>query len=99
MDAPTYLPAVTFEQPVAAPFQLSAQTVSIGELMCAPAAWAIVIKYAPMMKFIVNTAQVKPYLNNLTFDTFVNIGVINQKAVDAINQDLSRLPRNEWPVQ
>jgi hypothetical protein len=97
MDAPLYPPAVEFVQPVDAPFVLSTRTVSLGELMTSPAAWAIVLRHAPALGLTVASPQAKPYLSNLTCQTFVDLGLIGRQAVEAINQELGSLPRNEWP--
>jgi hypothetical protein len=99
MDAPTYPPAVAFEQPVAAPYdELSVGIVSLAELMSAPAAWAIVLEHAPAFKFAVSAPQLKPYVTNMTVDSFIQFGVVSQAAVDAINRDFRNLPRSAWPV-
>jgi len=99
MDAPTYPPATAYEPPVAAPYELSVETVSIAELMSAPAAWAIVLKHAPAFKMIVTAPQTKAYLTNFTVDSFVTYGVVSQATIDAIDVDLRQLPRSEWPAQ
>ncbi len=67
--------------------------------MSAPAAWAVVLKHAPMFKFVVGTSQLKPYVTNMRVSSFVSLGMIGQKDVDAIDQDLRQLPRSEWPAQ
>lgn len=98
METPTYPPAAAYEPPVAAPYELSVETVSVAELMNAPAAWAIVLKHSPMFKMVVGSPQTKPYLTNFTVDSFVTYGVVSQKTIDAINADLAQLPRSEWPA-
>ena len=99
MDAPTYPPATAYEPPVAAPYEFSVETVSIAELMSAPAAWAIVLKHAPSFKMIISTPMAKPHLTNFTVDSFVTYGVVTQATIDAIDVDLRQLPRSEWPAQ
>ncbi|CAN7341303.1 hypothetical protein LJR225_001991 [Phenylobacterium sp. LjRoot225] len=98
MDAPTYPPAAAYEPPAAAPYELTVATASLAELMSAPAAWAIVLKHAPMYKMVVSAPHTKPYLTNFTVDSFVTYGVINQKTIDAIDADLRQLPRSQWPA-
>jgi hypothetical protein len=99
MDAPTYPPATAFEPPAAAPYELSVETVSIAELMSAPAAWAIVLKHAPSFKMLVSSPMAKPHLTNFTVDSFITYGVVSQETVDAVDRDLRQLPRSEWPTQ
>jgi hypothetical protein len=99
MEAPTYPPAAAYEAPRATPVErLRVRDVSIAELMTSPAAWAIVMKHAPGVKMIASAPQTKAYLTNFTVDTFVLFGVVNQKAVDAIDADFATLPRNQWPA-
>jgi hypothetical protein len=99
MKAPTYPPAARFETPAPVIYEtLSADILSLADMMSAPAVWAIVLKHAPMFKFTVTTTQLKPYLSNFTFETFANLGLVSPQAIDAINQELRALPRSEWPA-
>lgn len=97
MEAPTYPPMAAFEQPAAAPYELGVESVSLADLMSAPAAWAIVVKHAPALKLAVGSPQLKPQLGNFTVDSFITYGVVTQKTIDAIDAELRQLPRSEWP--
>jgi len=100
MDAPTYPPATAYEPPSVAPYELSLRNVSVAELSSAPAAWAIVVKHMPSMKFVVSTPMAKPHLANMTVVDFA--GFINQAdspAIAAIDEELRRLPASEKPAQ
>lgn len=100
MDAPTYPPAIAFEQPVAAPFELSTRTVSIGELMKMPAAWAIVTEHLPMMKMAVSAPQAKPHLGNMTVVDFAGFGgKVDSAALAAIDEAFRHLPPSEKSAQ
>ncbi|TVV74169.1 hypothetical protein [Sphingomonas solaris] len=97
MEAPVYPPAAAYEQPVAIPpSELRSDVVSLVELMSAPTAWAIVLRHAPVFQALVQALQ--PILSNMTVSSFVNYGVIDQKTVAAIDAELLRLPRSQWPV-
>jgi hypothetical protein len=98
METPTYPPAATYEPPAAAPYELSVESVSLADLMGAPAVWAIVVKHAPALKMAVNSPQLKPQLGNFTVDSFITYGVVNQKAIDAIDAEFRQLPRDQWPA-
>jgi len=97
MDAPIYPPAQSFDPPVAAPFELAVQNVTIAELLGAPAAWAIVLRHAPALKMIVAVPMIQPQLSSMTIDSLMTYGAVNQAAVDAIDAELRQLPRSEWP--
>lgn len=95
MDTPTYPPAQAWEPPVVAPYELSVESASLADLMTRPEAWAIVVKHAPALKMATAAPQLKPQLGNFTVDSFITYGVVNQKAVDAIDAELRQLPRAE----
>ena len=98
MDAPLYPPATSFEQPVQEPWQLSVYNVSLQELMSSPPAWAIVLQHAPILRMTVATPQIQPQLGNMMVGSFITFGgMVSQASVDAIDQDLRRLPRSDWP--
>ena len=97
MDAPIYPPAAEFVPPADAPFVLSMSTASLGELMTAPAAWAIVLKYAPALGLVAASPAAKANLSNLTSQTFVNLGIVTPAMVAAIDRDLARLPHAQGP--
>lgn len=98
MDAPTYPPAAHFEAPAPAPCELSIAWVSLADLMRAPAAWAVVLKHAPMLKLAIGAPQLKPQLGNFTVDSFITYGVVDQKTVEAIDAELRGLPQSAWPA-
>lgn len=98
METPNYPPATAFEPPTEAPYELGVDTASLADLMRSPTAWAIVVKHAPAMMMVVQTPHTKPYLTNFTVETFVQFGVVTKETVEAVDQELRRLPRSEWPV-
>ena len=94
MDAPTYLPAESFDPPVFLPYILTLEDVSLAELMQVPAAWEIVVKHLPALKFAVVSPQLGPQLGNMTvlsLSTFMK-AVGSPEALAAIDRELADLP-------
>ena len=96
MEAPLYPPAVEFIQPSEARVVLSTRTASLGELMSSPAAWGIVLKHAPALATL--AAQPKASLYNSSIASAVTWGIVSRQAVAAIDEELGKLPRSEWPT-
>jgi hypothetical protein len=76
--------------------KLQSDFVSLEELHSAPAAWAIVVKHAPLFNLLVQA--LKPILSNMTVSSFVHYGLITRQMVDEIDADLVKLPRSQWPA-
>jgi hypothetical protein len=94
LDAPTYLPAAAFDPPVFAPYVLRLEDASLAELMQAPAAWEIVVKHLPALKFAVDSPQLRPQLGNmsvLSLSAFMK-AVGSPETLAAINRELATLP-------
>jgi hypothetical protein len=93
MDAPIYPPQTVYEQPVGASAPLSLETFSIDELMRIPAAWDIVLKRVPAVKFIVGAQQAKPHLGNMTLSSLAqHLPNLTPETYAEIDTDLARLP-------
>lgn len=93
MDAPTYPPAAAFEQPVAVPYVLRLENVSLAELLGMPAAWDIVLKHLPFLKLMTGAPMLKPHLGNMTVCSLeVFTKAISPEAVASIDEELARLP-------
>jgi hypothetical protein len=96
MDAQTYAPASAYAEPVPVPIEaLRSDIVSLEELLSAPAAWAIVVKHAPVFNLLAQA--LKPIFSNMTVSSFVHYGLITRQTVDAIDAELIGLPRSQWP--
>ena len=96
MDAPTYPPAVAFEQPASTPHTVSLDSFSLAELMKMPEAWAIVVKHLPSLQRMVGTPMIQPHLGNFTVASVqVFVRSATPEALAAINEELRGLP----PVQ
>ena len=99
MDAPTYPPAQAFEPPVVVPLDaLTTQTASLLTLMSSPAAWAIVVKHAPIADALSHSPMFDAF-GNATVDAFVAFGDVSPDAIVAIDAELAQLPRSQWPSQ
>jgi hypothetical protein len=93
MEAPVYRASVEFEQPIAKPYVLQLDNVSLAELMAVPAARDIVLKHLPSLKMVVGSAMLKPHMGNMTvrsLDVFVKAP--SPDAYALIDEELSRLP-------
>jgi hypothetical protein len=81
---------------MAAPYVLGVESASLAELQKLPEAWAIVIKHAPVYNLLVSMAAVKPYVTNMTVDSFVQYGTVKAEVVAMIDADLKQLPAPKW---
>jgi hypothetical protein len=99
LTAPTYPPAVAFEQPVGSPHLLSLESASLAELMSVPAAWEIVIKHLPSLKLMTGTPMMKPHLRNFTVSSLsAFMPKADPEVYRAIDEELARLPPVEGSV-
>jgi hypothetical protein len=97
--APSYPPAVAFEQPVAAAHVLSLETASLAELMDVPAAWAIVVQHLPSLQQIASSTMIKPHLRNFTVPSLAAFtGGARPEVYAAIDEELARLPPIQAPA-
>ncbi|MGR4863152.1 hypothetical protein [Caulobacter sp. LARHSG274] len=94
LDAPTYVSAPAFEQPVGAPAILSVESFSIEELMRVPQAWAIVLKHVPSVRLVVAAQQAKPHLGNMTLSSFALYLPLTPTTYAAIDAELAQLPKS-----
>lgn len=93
MDTPIYAPAAAYHAPVLQPYILSVDGCAIAELMADPPAWAIVLKYMPGAKFLVQSDEVRKLLDNMTLVDFsVFSGPMDPTVLANINTELARLP-------
>ena len=98
MDAPIYPPAAEFIPPAQVPVPFNLSTASLADVLSAPAAWAIVLKHAPLMAQVMAARQMKAMISNMSVEDLVDFGVLTPAAVEAINRDLAKLPRADWPA-
>jgi hypothetical protein len=93
MDTPIYPPATAYEAPVLQPYVLSVDGCAVAELKSDPAAWAIVLKHMPAIKFLVDVPETQKLLDNMTIVDFsVFSAPIDPKLLASMNAELARLP-------
>jgi hypothetical protein len=96
LDAPIYPPAAAFEQPIAAPYGLRLEDVSLAELMKVPAAWDIVLKHLPWIELMTGAPMMKPHLGNMTVHSLASFGMApTPQVLAAIDEGLAGLPVKE----
>jgi hypothetical protein len=93
MEAPIYPPATAYEAPKLQPYVLSADGCAIAELKSDPAAWAIILKHMPAIKFLVEIPDTQKLLSNMTIVDFgVFSNPIDPKILATMNAELAQLP-------
>jgi hypothetical protein len=93
LEAPIYVPAADFEQPVAAPYVVQLENVSLAELMRNPRAWEVVLEHLPSLKLITASPMLKPHLGNMTVHSLSAFTkVATPEVLAAIDRELARLP-------
>jgi hypothetical protein len=96
LDAPIYRSAAAFEQPIAAPYVLRLENVSLAELMKTPAAWHIVLEHLPWLELMTQSPMLKPHLGNMSVRSLAAFGMApTAKVLAAVDEDLARLPVKE----
>ncbi len=96
--APLYEPATAFHRPTPAPFEFGVNTLSIGELMDAPATHEIVTTHAAWAVPMYQSEAFTPHRFNMTLlDMASFIPGDRSKSLADIDAALKQLPRSEWP--
>lgn len=99
MDAPTFPPAAIYQQPTAAPFEFGVDTVSLKELLSAPATRDLLFKEVPALKFLVNVEALKSNLSVFTLRTLADsAGIATPEQLARVDQQLRALPVSERPA-
>jgi len=91
MDAPLYPPATEFVQPQRLPAVLSTRDSAIRDLMDVPAAWAIVIKAAPIVGMAVRSPQMQPMLTTLSLRSLMQFGLTTPAILARIDTEFQAL--------
>jgi hypothetical protein len=99
VDAPAYYASTEFESPRALPAPLALDNYSIAELRKIPAAWAVVTKHLPSLKFIVAAPTIQPHLGVFTVKTIGTfIPEVTPAVLAAIDAELRSLPPMVEPL-
>lgn len=97
--APRYTPAKAYHPPQPAPFELSVDTVSVEELLSAPATRAILQQHVPALLQLAAIPQFKSVQSTLTLrETAIFLPLDFSVLVPKVNAALRALPRSEWPA-
>jgi hypothetical protein len=99
MDAPTYPPAIAFEQPAAVRTELSIYNVSVAEMKAAPKAWEVVTRNAPGLKMAASSSFLQPHLGNFTVADLLAFGRGPAPDAKKIDAEFRALPESEKPAQ
>lgn len=91
MEAPVYLPASAFEAPRRLPRLLTVRDTPIAVLKRIPAAWAMVEKEIPGVERRIGSEQLRPHLQNFSFESLVVFGVVTREALDRLDRALTAL--------
>ena len=98
LTAPVYEPSTVFHPPAPAPFDFGVDTVSMEELMSAPATRAILEKSASWAVQMMSNDGFKPFGSTFTLrdaGAFVPFDVA--KSLVEVDAALRALPQAEWP--
>lgn len=99
MDAPTYPPARVYQRPAAAPFEFGVDTVSLKELLSAPATRDLLFTEVPALKFMVNVEALKSNLSAFTLRTLADVaGIATPAQVARVDRLLRTLPVSQRPA-
>lgn len=96
--APTYPAASAYQQPVPPKAELGVDDVSIADLLRAPAALAILDRFAPALVQAARQPAVQPYVEALTVRSMLaNIPGDHGQLIAQIDATLRALPTSEKP--
>jgi hypothetical protein len=97
--APRYEVAREFRQPVPAPFVFGVDTLTMEELVSAPATAAILKKHAPWSQFLIGNPMFAFAMTVFTLRDAAPFMPMDVSAtLDATDAALKALPRSEWPA-
>ena len=97
--APRYQSAKEYHAPKPAPFEFGVDTVSIQELMDAPATRELVLKHAPWVGIMANSAAFQPYTSIFTLRDIAHFLPMDVSgSIADVDAALRGLPRSEWPA-
>lgn len=96
--APTYEPATAYHPPRPAPFEFGADTLSIEELLSAPATRDIVEQHASWAIQMSQSEHFQPFRSTFALrDMAIFLPVDLSHTIDAVDAALKQLPASEWP--
>lgn len=97
MDAPLYPPMIAYEEPALVPGQGGVESITIGELLAAPATRKIVLA-EPVLAKLLADPPFRHHLYNFTLGDLAGIvPVITREMIAKIDLELRALPASEQP--
>jgi hypothetical protein len=97
MDAPLYPPAAAYEKPVVAPYEFGVETLTLKELLSAPATEKILYAELPGMKMVVQSG-LKVHLSTFTLRDVMTFGGVRPENLAKIDAQLRALPIDQRPA-
>lgn len=99
MDAPLYPAASAYTAPAFIGERLGVDTVSLGELLAAPATRDILLSEAPVLEKLSVAPAMRPHLGNYTVLDLMRDGTVTAQAVVRIEARMRALPAQTWPAR
>jgi hypothetical protein len=97
LDAPTYPPASMYVKPAAAPFEFGAESLTLKELLSAPATEKILYDEIPGLKRALQ-GGLRAHVSNFTLHDVMAFGMVTQEKIAKIDAQLRALPVGERPA-
>ncbi|HLG89558.1 MAG TPA: hypothetical protein VKZ79_20450 [Alphaproteobacteria bacterium] len=93
-----YEAARAYHPPMPAPFDFGVDTLSIEELLNAPATCELVSRHAPWVATMADTEAFQPYLSIFTVRDIAHFLPMDlSNSIAALDAGLRSLPRSAWP--
>lgn len=100
-DAPLYLPAARYEEPVLAQRGFGIDDISVADLARGPATRAVLDQEIPGLTALARAPQIAPTLTNVTLremTTFsFSASMFKPGTLERIDAQLRALPPSAWP--
>lgn len=98
MEAPLYPPAIHYEEPQLLPGQFNIDSVTLGELLAAPATRSIVLS-DPFLADLLKDPPFRHHLYNFTLRDLASIVTgISPATIERMDRELRALPESRRPV-
>jgi hypothetical protein len=97
VDAPLYPPAALYVKPTAAPFDFGAETLTLKELLSAPATAKILYTEIPGLKLALQ-GGLEAHVSNFTLHDVMTFGMLSPEGLAKIDAQLRALPPSERPT-
>jgi hypothetical protein len=97
VDAPLYPPMIAYEEPGLVPGQAGVESITIGELLAAPATRKILLA-EPVLAKLLADPPFRHHLYNFTLGDLARIvPVITREMIARVDRQIRALPASEQP--